>query len=194
VGDNNSEKPTSIVGSLTNFFTGGDDEEDDYIEDDVSEKSTPPPMINNSKKDSTANGNSLKPSAKKPAKRKVDADFFTKTETTSESSTKKSKSKEDPWFIDTETPIYSLPKKPAKPKLDDWFDKSATNSVHSKVFGSKSGSDKNNFGRKKTGSGSSSTDFIDDTKPINVKKSTKVVAKKPNSDMDDDFDEEENDE
>ncbi|XP_022171259.1 uncharacterized protein LOC111034376 isoform X2 [Myzus persicae] len=184
VGGDNSEKPTSIVGSLTSFFTGDDGEEDDYVEDDVPEKSTPPPIANNIKKASTAEGNAPKPSAKKPAKPKADDDWFTKTESTFEAPKKKAKSNEDPWFVDTGTTTNSLPKKPAKPKLDDFFEKSATNSVH----GSENGSDKKNVGRKKEESGSLSTDSTDNTEPISVTTSKKSVAKMPNSDVDDDFD------
>lgn len=179
-GAGNSEKPTTIVGSLTDFFTGGDENEEDDIEDDTIENTKPPLKVNNIKKGSS--GNVSKPSKKTSAKRKPnDDDWFSKTETTIESPNKKAKPNEDSWFIKTGTTTNSLPKKPAKPKSDDWFETSLANGVSNK---------KNQVIKKVETDDSDSTGFSDELKikkpkPISIKTDTTIVAKKSNADYDD---------
>ncbi|XP_060856976.1 uncharacterized protein LOC132934666 [Metopolophium dirhodum] len=137
------EKPTTIVGSLANFFMGNDENEEGDIKDDTTENTTPPPMINNRKRGSSAdvNKNVSKPSAKTTAKRKPnDDDWFSKTETTIESSKKKAKS-----------------------KSDDWFETSLAKSTNSKVHRRENVGNKKNEGSKKEDiDNSDSTGFSDE--------------------------------
>uniref|UniRef100_A0A2S2NUY3 Uncharacterized protein n=1 Tax=Schizaphis graminum TaxID=13262 RepID=A0A2S2NUY3_SCHGA len=189
----NSDKPAeSIVGSLTNFFTGGDLEEEEVI-DDI-RNSAPPPEVNNRKKNSPVSGTVSKPSMKKP-KKDVDP-WFSNTGSSFESLAKKSKSNEDPWFSRGGTASSPFQKKTAPPKLNNWF-KSSTNSGKGKV--SRDGetvSDKNNYSNLEVvteKSGSASFSDNDDTskiaaKPVDVKTKTKIVAKKPVIKEVDDFD------
>lgn len=180
-GAGNSEKPTSIVGSLTDFFTGGDENEEDDIEDYTTENTKPSIKVNNIKKGSS--GNVSKPSVKTSAKRKPnDDDWFSKTETTIESPNKKPKPNEDDWFSKTGTTTNSLPKKPANPKSDDWFETSPANGVSKK---------KNQVIKKVETDDSDSTGFSDELKikkpkPISIKTDTTIVAKMSNSADDDD--------
>lgn len=165
-GDGNSEKPTSIVGSLTNLFTGGDASEEDDSEDDTTEETTPPPMFNNRKQDKSADvsENLSKPSAKTPAKRKTD---------------------DNDWFSKTETTNNLISKKKTKPKLDDWFKSSPANSFSRKVHRSEDINNKKNKANKKVETENS--DSIDSSDEYTLKTDTTIVTKESNSDEDDDL-------
>lgn len=175
-GSNNSGKPTSIVGSLTDFFTGGDDEVDDD-DDYANNKSAPPPppKVNNQKKAIR------KSSTKKPAA--VEDPWFSETGTTSISVSKTPKSAvEDEFFAKPGTPLKNPVSK--KLKFDDGSFFSNTGTAD-KVHGSVNAKSKTVNVRKKvvTGdsAGSSSLDRSDVSnekpKPTNVKND----VKKPNA-------------
>lgn len=153
-------------------------------------------MVNNRKQGKSADvsDNLSKPSAKTPAKRKTDDnDWFSKTETTVKSPNKKTKFNDDLWFSNTETTNNLLSKKKTKPQSNDWFKRSPANSVSSKVNGSENVNNKKNKASKKIETeNSDSIDFSDEykiqkPKPITLKTDTTIVAKKSNSDEDDDL-------
>ncbi|XP_025191062.1 uncharacterized protein LOC112591454 [Melanaphis sacchari] len=183
----NADKPaTSVVGSLTDFFTGGDDEEEDDIDD--YNKSVPPPTNNNRKKGSSVSETVPKPSKKKL--KKDDDPWFSNTETSFDSSMKKLDFDDDPWFSSSGTTSNRPTKKTDTPKSNNAFENSSTDSSNKKV-------DKKNHSKTKVViENIDNASFRDDnkhknSKPIKVKKNRKTFVKKPS--LRDDFDSEEKD-
>jgi len=180
-----SDKPTtSIVGSLTNFFTGGEGEEEDNIENN---KSVPPPMVNNKKKYSSVSGTISKPLTKKL--KNNDDTWFSDTKTSFNSSPKKTTSKADPWFDSSETTSNLLPKTVPNSKSDDWFENRNGNSDNGKVRDNgKINNSKTEVVTKESGSGSfSNDDFSKISKPTTIKTDTQIIAEKPFLEDDDDI-------
>ncbi|KAE9544116.1 hypothetical protein AGLY_001805 [Aphis glycines] len=179
-----SDKPTtSIVGSLTDFFTGGQGEEEDNIEN----KSVPPPMVNNKKKYSSVSGTISKPLTKKL--KNNDDTWFGDTKTSLNSSPKKTTFKADPWFDSSETTSNLLPKTVPNSKSDDWFENRNANSDNRKVRNNgKINYRKTEVVTKESSSGSFSDDDLSKiSKPTTVKTDSKITAKKPLLEDDDDI-------
>lgn len=136
-------------------------------------------MVNKRKKDSSVSGTISKPHTKKL--KNDDDPWFNDTETSANSSPKKTTFNEDTWFDSDETTSNLVPITVPKPKSDNWFKSSNVNSNNEKVrYNGKINHSKTEVVTKNSGSGSFSDDDLNKIyKPTTVKTNTEITAKKP---------------